>query len=352
MLTQAAAEQKALDTVVQTQEGPVHVLTGQRDKPIAPLPVWKQQPDGTWIDVSGAGTKPDVPPSPRFVEGEATWDGQKWVPTLPGQQGTPGRWSSGGGVAPTFYPAATRPAAANYEAQKELFRADIPQKETLNETNKNAGDLQIRLGQMRRLVDLVNSGAGGPMRADWANLADTVGLHDLAQSLIGKGGSEAAQIFEKYSTQTAGELERATQGAKGSGIGALTLYKNANPGLQLQPNANRQMLNAQLIAAQANRDYSQGALDHINANTRSFAHGGEYAPVSDFDAQWAAARNPQIYTAALRALDGDKWEDWTKGLNMKTEDDVQRVIGILRRADPTSRLQWKNGQTLPVTDNG
>jgi hypothetical protein len=290
-------------------------------------------------------------PSPRAVEGEATWDGKQWTQTLPGQQGVPGRWSMGGGGPPQFYPTAARPAHGDYQAQLKLFDADLAEKNPLSDANQTASDLQIRLGQMRQLVGQISTGAGGTQRKDWANVADTLGLHDLAKQLIGAGGAEAAQIFEKYATQTAGELERATQGAKGSGIGALTLFKNANPGLDLQNAADVKMLNAQLIAAQGKRDYTQGALNHITRNSAAFSHGGDYSPKNDFDTQWTDQRNPQIYTAALRALDGDKWEDWTKGLNLKSEDDVHRVLDILRRADPTARVIWKDGQLLGVTDN-
>jgi hypothetical protein len=288
-------------------------------------------------------------PSPRAVEGEATWDGKQWTQTLPGQQGTPGKWSMGGGGQPQFYPTSPRPPQGDYQVQMKLFEDDLKEKQPLNETNQNAANLQIRLGQMRQLVDQINTGAGGTERKNWANVADTMGLHDLAQSLIGKGGAEAAQIFEKYATQTAGELERATQGAKGSGIGALTMFKNANPGLDLQNNADKRMLNAQLLAAQANRDYTEGALQHITSNSAAFSHGGEYSPKSDFDTQWAEQKNPQIYTAALRALDGDPWEKWTAGLNLKTAADVQRVRAILERADPTTRIVWKDGQSVPVS---
>jgi hypothetical protein len=287
-------------------------------------------------------------PSPRAVEGEATWDGKQWTQTLPGQQGTPGKWSMGGGGQPQFYPTAPRPPQGDYQAQMKLFEDDLKEKQPLNEANQNASNLQIRLGQMRQLVDQINTGAGGAERKDWANVADTMGLHDLAQQLIGKGGAEAAQIFDKYATQTSGDLERATLGSKGSGIGALTLYKNANPGLTLQPGANKQMLNAQLLAAQANRDYSEAALQHVNSNSAAFSHGGQYTPLSEFNEQWAAAKNPQIYTAALRALDGDTWDKWTAGLNLKTADDVQRVRTILERADPTTRIVWKDGQSVPV----
>jgi hypothetical protein len=175
-----------------------------------------------------------------------------------------------------------------------------------------------------------------------------MGWTDLSKRLVGMGGAAAAQEFAKYGLATAGAQERGDLGARGS-LGAITLYKSANPGLELQPDADWKMLTAQLIAAQANRDYTQGAMDYVNRNGDAFViHGANYTPLSHFDAEWAAQRSPQIYAAAMSAINGDPWQKWTKALNMKDASDVQRVIDIVRRADPTSTVMWNNGEPHAV----
>jgi hypothetical protein len=283
----------------------------------------------------------------RAVEGSATWDGSKWVPAVPGQPSVPGKWVYAGASRGDFQPAASQPATASFDLQKELYKRDTEQLPEYNTQNQQASANQIRIQQMRELVDQVASGAGGAERANWANIADTLGWHDLAKQLTGMGGAAAAQEFAKYGLATAGAQERGDLGARGS-LGAISLYKSANPGLELQPDANKKMLTAQLVAAQANRDYTQQAMDYVNSNAGQFLHGGNYTPLSHFDAEWAAARNPQIYAAAMGAINGDPWDKWTKALNMKNPDDVQRVIGIVRRADPTSTVMWNNGQPHAV----
>ena len=281
----------------------------------------------------------------RAVDGTGSWDGTKWVQGGPND--TPGKWVYAGSNPVQFLPAAGRGPQATFELQRDLHKQDTDRLPQYNEQNQQAAANQIRIQQMRELIDQVTTGAGGPERANWANIADTMGWHDLAKRLVGMGGAAAAQEFAKYGLATAGAQERGDLGARGS-LGAITLYKSANPGLELQPDANKKMLTAQLVAAQANRDYTQGAMDYVNRNGDAFVRGGNYTPLSHFDAEWAGARNPQIYAAAMGAINGDPWQKWTKGLDMKSTDDVQRVIDIVRRADPTSTVMWNNGEPHAV----
>ena len=281
----------------------------------------------------------------RAVDGTGSWDGTKWVQGGPND--TPGKWVYAGSNPVQFLPAAGRGPQATFELQRDLHKQDTDRLPQYNEQNQQAAANQIRIQQMRELIDQVTTGAGGPERANWANIADTMGWHDLAKRLVGMGGAAAAQEFAKYGLATAGAQERGDLGARGS-LGAITLYKSANPGLELQPDANKKMLTAQLVAAQANRDYTQGAMDYVNRNGDAFVRGGNYTPLSHFDAEWAASRNPQIYAAAMGAINGDPWQKWTKGLDMKSTADVQRVIDIVRHADPTSTVMWNNGEPHAV----
>jgi hypothetical protein len=141
----------------------------------------------------------------------------------------------------------------------------------------------------------------------------------------------------------AGTQERGDLGARGS-LGAIQLYKAANPGLDLRPGANKAILNMQLVAAQANADYTQGAMDFANHSGDAFRSGGNYIPLSHYDAQWSSQRNPQIYAAAIGAINGEPWDKWTARLKLDTGEDVGRVIDIVRRADPTAALMWKDGK--------
>ena len=331
-MIQQGTQQQQLDHMVPAQQdgrpGNLNTTTGQFT-PFAPLP------------------------SPRGMQGTAAvWNPKTgWEPPTPDNAnlGPPvqGTWTvTGSGQ--QFLPAATTPAEGGYDVQKGLLKEDNEKLPEYSAQNQIAAANQIRIQQMRELVNQISSGAGGAARADWANIAETLGWTGLAKQLTGMGGAAAAQEFAKYGLATAGAQERGDLGARGS-LGAINLYKAANPGLELQPDANNKMLTAQLIAAQANRDYTQQAMDYVNKNTTQFLQpGGKYAPLSQFDAQWAAQKNPQIYAAAMGAINGDPWQKWTKALNMKSPDDVQRVIDVVRRADPTSTVMWNNGQPHAV----
>jgi hypothetical protein len=334
---QAAALAQA-DSVVQGPGGvQIHTLTGKQDDPAKPNANYVWSPEQrAYIDTTG--THPPVtPPSPRFSP-----------PTVDPSTGKPAIAVEGGQGGTKYLPIPDRPATATFDLQKEQHKRDTDELPKYNEQNQQAAANQIRIQQMRDLIDQISTGAGGAERANWANIAETMGWTDLSKRLVGMGGAAAAQEFAKYGLATAGAQERGDLGARGS-LGAITLYKSANPGLELQPDANRKMLTAQLIAAQANRDYTQGAMDYVNRNGDAFViHGANYTPLSHFDAEWAAQRSPQIYAAAMSAINGDPWQKWTKALNMKDASDVQRVIDIVRRADPTSTVMWNNGEPHAV----
>jgi len=266
---------------------------------------------------------------------------------VPGvRDGQPGTVLWQGGHEVGFEPSATRPALGTFELQKGDYEKDRTELPHLSEANQNAQAQQIRINQMRDLAGKITTGAAGNTRAAWANIAETMGMPEVAKKLIanaGAGDASAAQEFAKLGLMAAGTQERGDLGARGS-LGAIQLYKAANPGLDLRPGANKAILGMQLIAAQANSDYTQGALDFANHSADSFRSGGGYIPLSHYDAQWSSQRNPQIYAAAIGAINGEPWDKWTARLKLDTGEDVGRVIDIVRRADPTAALMWKDGK--------
>ena len=144
-------------------------------------------------------------------------------------------------------------------------------------------------------------------------------------------------------TQSAGQQERSVAGARG-GIGMMTLFKENNPGLNMQPNANRDLLNAQLVATQADADYAKGFVGFVNDNGQKLINRQGYVPASQFDQQWLQQRNPQVYTASAEAMNNAPFAFWSKGLSPA---DAARAMQIIGRIDPTMTVQGKNGP-LPV----
>ena len=196
---------------------------------------------------------------------------------------------------------------------------------------------------MLDLLPKISTGAGGYTRTQLANLAETAGFPGIAQTLIAHssdGDAGAAQEFGKLTLAAAGAAERGDLGSRGS-LGALKLYQQNNPGLDLRPGANKAMIGMQLIAAQADTDYSQAALSYANKYATDFRTGqGPYSPLANFDLQWQQQRNPQVYSAAMGALNGQPPATWAKGLS---DDEYKRALDIVSRASPSAKVQGKSG---------
>jgi len=287
---------------------------------------------------------------------------QAWQAAHPSIRATPvagmdaeghvGTWMVQGDKRVGFIPSPVRPANAPWELQKSDYERDAKDLPELSASAQMAQANQVRIQKMRELVDQVSTGAGGNWRAQWANVAQTAGFADLARKLIGNDPSitdstAAAQEFAKLGLMAAGTQERGDLGARGS-LGAIQLYKSANPGLDLRPDANKRILAMQLVSEQAKSDYSTQALAFANQAGDQFERGGSYTKLSHFDSEWVANRNPQVYAAAMAALSGDSWDKWTGALNMKSQADVGRVLDILRHADPTARVLWKDGSQVAI----
>jgi hypothetical protein len=232
-----------------------------------------------------------------------------------------------------------------YDLQKSDYERDAKELPAISDAGQQAQSGQIRLREMRDLASQISSGAGGGTRADWSNLVQTY-LPDKAAGFIQRTANlppaAIAQEFAKMALISSGTQERGVLGARG-GYQAIKLFQSANPSLELQPDANRKILNMQLIGAQADADYARSALAFANQAGDRFRTGGNYEPITHFDQQWQEQRNPQIYAAAMGALNGDAWGKWTANLNMKSPADVQSVINIVRRASPGATVVWKDG---------
>jgi hypothetical protein len=200
------------------------------------------------------------------------------------------------------------------------------------------------LYQLRDHVDGADTGAMGDFRATIKNYAQTF-FPSVADSL----GMDAspAQIFKKLALISAGKQERGDLGARG-GFRAIEMYSNANPNLEMQPNANKDMANALLVAHQAHEDYARGAADHFNKNFQEVQDKGttrNYQSVKKYDTEYAGKFRPELYVSAIDALNGAPYQKWSKGL---TAPQMQIVGGILQRVDPNASIDLQ-GQRVPVS---
>ena len=187
-----------------------------------------------------------------------------------------GTWTVTGSGQQFLLLLATTLAEGGYDVQKGLLKEDNEKLPEYSAQNQIAAANQIRISSRcsGNLVNQIKASARvGAARADWANIAETLGWTGLAKQAHRHGRCKAAaQEFAKYGLATAGAQERGDLGARGS-LGAINLYKAANPGLELQPDANNKMLTAPAgREAQANRDAtpSRRWITSTSKNTTQF----------------------------------------------------------------------------------
>jgi soluble lytic murein transglycosylase-like protein len=335
----------------------------QRAQAILQTGQWVQQPDGSWVNTISGEPKADVRPDVKqtmtgdgIVETDAktgqvirtipaspTASPRFSPPTVDPDTGKPAIAAVGPGGRTTYFPIPERPAGGTWELQKEDYQKDQPQLTAAAEQAQNARTSQIRWQTMLDLANKLTTGAGGATRTQLANLAETAGFPGVAQSLIANssaGDASAAQEFTKLATQAAGADARADLGSR-AGLGAIRLFQSANPNLDLRPGANKGIIGMQLIAAQADADYNNAKLGYGNQQAQNLRDGKGYQPLSTFDQQWQTQRNPQVYAAAMGALQGQPYEQWTRGLQ---QPEIERALDVVSRASPNATVNGKAGR--------
>jgi hypothetical protein len=327
------------DTVVQLPDGrQYHPLTGKMDDPAKPLPNWQYSPNAGGPGIPGqvdtTGTnKAEVNPARRMnvrADGSVINDlGQVIAPALSG----------------------VTPPLGSFEVQKDDYNRDQKALPEIAQAGQSAQTAQVRLQTLLDILPKISTGAGGITRAQLANLAETAGFPGIAQTLIAHtadGDAAAAQEFGKLTLASAGAAERGDLGSRGS-LGAIKLYQQNNPGLDLRPGANKAMLGMQLIAAQADTDYSQAALAYANKHATDFRTGaGPYTPLANLDLQWQQQRNPQVYAAAMGALNGQPAATWSKGLS---DPEYERALNVVSRASPSAVVDTRTGGKRSMQPN-
>ena len=381
--------------MVQTRDGQVHTLTGKIDDPAKPLPHYVYDPrQHAFIDTTGTN-KPEFQPAqrdsavaqrdvmelgPKVANGTATPAEQAQYATavetyrqpvlrenpvtketvrvntreLPaGFPEPPGIGGSGPGtsggpqvVMPGYSPAqqdVQRDPAAYKVAESQSDR-DSKEVGAIGDVGRQAQADQIRIKEMQDVLQRFSTGPGTEGRTAASAFiqrwlpSDITGWEKQSANL---SGSDAAQAFAKLALVGAGTQERGVLGARG-GYQAIKLFKEANPNVDLNDATNKSILDMQMISNQANQDYSQSALSHFADNETKFARTHQYDSLAQFDRNWNAQRNPQVYAGAMGAVSGQPASQWAKGLS---DDEYKRALDVVSRASPsaTSSMRSRDG---------
>jgi hypothetical protein len=123
-----------------------HTLTGKQDPPATgPTPrAVKDAQGNTWMLLPGGGAKIIAPADPSAV-----------------------------------------PAMSQFQIHKEDYDRDQKELPAIADAGQQAQSGQIRLQQMRELAARLGTGWGGGTRAEWANIAETLGMPGIAKQILG-----------------------------------------------------------------------------------------------------------------------------------------------------------------------
>ena len=229
-----------------------------------------------------------------------------------------------------------------FEVNKRNYNDDATDIRALSTSGRQLQSDQVRIKQMQDVLQGFTSGPGTDARtaaSAWFQRWLPSGLTGWEKEPPTLSGAAAAQEFQKLALGSAGAQEQSLLG-KNAGYRALELFKTANPNSELLDPTNKSILDMQLIQNQANQDYIQGAQAHFRQNEQAFKTTHQYNSLNDFDADWGAQRNPQVYAAAMGAIGGQPASQWTKGLS---DDEYTRALQIVQRAKPSAVVQTKSG---------
>ena len=311
---------------------------------------------GPRIAAADAGTGPPVSPEDRaayavqanayqqFKEVTDPISKQvKSVPTRPLPPNFPGTAAPlplTQGLSPSQQEIERDPAA--FEVNKRNYNDDATDIRALSTSGRQLQSDQVRVKQMQDVLQGFTSGPGTEARtaaAAWFQRWLPSGLTGWEKEPPTLSGAAAAQEFQKLALGSAGQQDQALLG-KNAGYRSLELFRNANPNSELLDPTNAHILDMQLVQNQASQDYIQAAQAHFRQNEQAFKTTHQYNSLNDFDADWGAQRNPQVYAAAMGAIAGQPASKWSDGLSVP---EYTRALQVVQRAKPSAIVQGRNG---------
>ena len=335
-LAAAADQAEKVDSIVSAQqggrEGKLNTITGEFT-PYTPLPSPRGM-SGTSA-VFNPATKQYEPPTPANAN------------LGPPVQGT---WTVTGNGTQQFLPAATTPAEGGYTNMETAYKRDSEAIGGISQEGRTAQADQVRVQEMRNILKTTNTGSGAETQAaiqaflqSWAPSA----LTNWTTNYANLDGPAAIQMFQKLGFMGATSQEQQT--TPRGGYLATKLFQQFNPGAHLLTATNNGLLAQRLISNQASIDYTQGAQDQFAQQEQNFTSSKpSYSSLAQFDRQWQAQRQPQVYAAAIGALGQQDYNQWSKNLS---DDEIQRTLDVVHRADPSAVVNGKGGR-LDLSQQG
>jgi hypothetical protein len=248
---------------------------------------------------------------------------------------------------------ATAQATAPIEVQKQALLGDAKNNDDATEAAADAINGKTQILQMRDAAAKITTGAFGESRAALGNLLQTAfgsAGEAIATHVLGQNPT-SAQEFAKFSVLAAGE--QANKNSPRGGYKVDALYANALPNLSTRPDAIKFMTNLIAVGDQLRTDSNQLASDSYAKGYQEFNQNpvNGYTPMSTVFGSFNKAYPAAVGIAAAKALSGDPYEVWSKGLTHTDDpatDQVGRVLGLVKRTDPTAQPMHPTGKAFGV----
>lgn len=231
--------------------------------------------------------------------------------------------------------------------QNEAYQADQKTVAGITANAQAAQSIMPRLNEMAQIQPGLATGIGGETRSKIQAVLEQMGADPAdAAKLTGISSAADADLYRKLATSTAGTAAKADLGAN-NGVEAMRIYQSANPGMNLQPDANKRITNMLRVQQQSVQDYADAVHQHFDPNEQQFLSGGKYVqPLSTFNRQWQAQANPQVYAAATGILNGDPYAKWADKISNPA--DAMRAAQIAARIDPNVAVPIAGGRMQPA----
>ena len=246
--------------------------------------------------------------------------------------------------------AAAQEAAARVPTQVEVGQEADDRK--LADEAQTAADHGIvgkaQALQARDALAGQGTGAAGNWRASLGSYLETLMPGNTGQqaskAILGMD-PEKAQEGAKYALQQVTSFERESNPRGGFNI--TRMMTGALPGLETLPNPLRHMTNFIAVGHQLETDANQGATQFYQDQSNALKSGAGYQPMATFYKHFNDQYPAEVGIAAGKALSGDPYAEWSKGLirgDHAATDQIARVLQLAWRTDPAARIMWSDGK--------
>ena len=246
--------------------------------------------------------------------------------------------------------AAAQEAAARVPTQVEVGQEADDRK--LADEAQTAADHGIvgkaQALQARDALAGQGTGAAGNWRASLGSYLETLMPGNTGQqaskAILGMD-PEKAQEGAKYALQQVTSFVRESNPRGGFNI--TRMMTGALPGLETLPNPLRHMTNFIAVGHQLETDANQGATQFYQDQSNALKSGAGYQPMATFYKHFNDQYPAEVGIAAGKALSGDPYAEWSKGLirgDHAATDQIARVLQLAWRTDPAARIMWSDGK--------